>query len=150
MLSKASQSACLIRLFIHMNIRDFCVLMSRWFLYSYALYLLQFLSMKLATVNPQLDFNVEGLLVKDVNSIANISIRNGILVCTISGLLYNKISNLCRSFRHEWPLHLLLDFHLICQWLIRLCTHLNEDLFKLVFLEWEARRIYFKEQFILS
>lgn len=40
-----------------------------WFYISYLVWLspvLQFLSMKLATVNPRLEFNIEGLLAKDV------------------------------------------------------------------------------------
>jgi hypothetical protein len=35
-----------------------------------AFFFLQFLSMKLATVNPRLDLNIEGLLSKDVSSIS--------------------------------------------------------------------------------
>lgn len=44
------------------------------FLYHFLFYFLQFLSMKLATVNPRLDFNIEELLAKDVSDLESISV----------------------------------------------------------------------------
>lgn len=56
--------------------------------------------MKLATVNPRLDFNVEGLLAKDVNDVPNILLRCKIITSTFLYFLnvfYNLYMQILQS-----------------------------------------------------
>lgn len=110
----------------------------------------QFLSMKLATVNPRLDFNIEGLLAKDVSELVHISVLHNSVWMLGSLLRLLIFRSLCRSFSHELVLHLLWAFPQICLWLILHCIHPNQDSCNLLFLVWEALLTYFGELLIPS
>lgn len=82
---------------------------SSWVTLRFLVLFLQFLSMKLATVNPRLDFSSERLLAKDVSSLERVLLlncvmrfANRILANLISGAQCFTADVFCTSWSFIW------------------------------------------------